>query len=385
MKFTALNVNGDSFLLESSQHKILVDGGQGKKVLEILTAKGVDKLDLLVCTHYDSDHLGGVKAILQTKDIKVDEIWLPEIIGLVSKNIVDNIHTSLKEKTFPLESTHNLLGTLHKMDFDNLEEDLLSTNTAKENKFREQENIIEIEEMGDFKTTPYEVWAEYLEDNLYHYYRYGLHRTFFEEDVQAHLKFSLLLQSKSYTELLYLLKTKGCNVLWYKYGETRKLTPKYGIIPINSAPVKITKLSFDKMFKLMYLSKINRESLVFKFSEENSPDVLFTADSDLKFVSSNNSISLRSNSIVTAPHHGSKNNDDAYSVINRGSTNLNDLYFVRGHNYLVTMGQNFFKQKNKFCTKCGVDSKNVILEFKNNNLIKATPSVCKNTSCPYLN
>lgn len=66
-----LNVGqGDSILIQSGNGKnMLVDGGtkaQGAKVVAFLKAKGVTKLDVVVATHPDADHIGGLLAVLNS-------------------------------------------------------------------------------------------------------------------------------------------------------------------------------------------------------------------------------------------------------------------------------------------------------------------------------
>jgi beta-lactamase superfamily II metal-dependent hydrolase len=61
---------GDAMLIQSPDGKnILVDGGPksaGKHVVDFLKAKGVKKLDYVVATHPDADHIGGLIAVLKT-------------------------------------------------------------------------------------------------------------------------------------------------------------------------------------------------------------------------------------------------------------------------------------------------------------------------------
>ncbi|PAD39734.1 ComEC/Rec2 family competence protein [Terribacillus sp. 7520-G] len=65
---------GDSMLIQTPSHyNILVDGGDreaGEKVMEELLAKGVEKIDLLVATHPDIDHIGGLLPILEELEVK---------------------------------------------------------------------------------------------------------------------------------------------------------------------------------------------------------------------------------------------------------------------------------------------------------------------------
>jgi len=59
---------GDSILIQSHDGKnILVDGGtkaSGDKVVSFLKEKGVKKLDYVVATHPDADHIGGLIAVV---------------------------------------------------------------------------------------------------------------------------------------------------------------------------------------------------------------------------------------------------------------------------------------------------------------------------------
>lgn len=64
---------GDSILIQSPNGKnMLVDGGPksgGKHVVEYLKGKGVKKLDYVVATHPDADHIGGLIEVLNTFNV----------------------------------------------------------------------------------------------------------------------------------------------------------------------------------------------------------------------------------------------------------------------------------------------------------------------------
>ncbi|MEB2280681.1 MBL fold metallo-hydrolase [Lysinibacillus xylanilyticus] len=64
---------GDSIFLESPNGKtMLVDGGvkgAGQKVVSYLKELGVNKLDIVVATHPDADHIGGLIPVLNSMDI----------------------------------------------------------------------------------------------------------------------------------------------------------------------------------------------------------------------------------------------------------------------------------------------------------------------------
>ncbi len=65
---------GDSILIESPNGKtMLVDGGvkgAGQQIVSYLKELGIDKLDIIVATHPDADHIGGLIPVLDTMPIE---------------------------------------------------------------------------------------------------------------------------------------------------------------------------------------------------------------------------------------------------------------------------------------------------------------------------
>ena len=65
----------DAFLFWNSEGAVLIDTGEsgfGKTVLEKLRELGIEKLEYLIVTHFDKDHVGGAKKILS--EIQVDTV-----------------------------------------------------------------------------------------------------------------------------------------------------------------------------------------------------------------------------------------------------------------------------------------------------------------------
>lgn len=64
---------GDSILIETPLRKnILIDGGPpsaGKKVVSYLKSLNIHQIDLLVATHPDKDHIGGLPHVMKSMDV----------------------------------------------------------------------------------------------------------------------------------------------------------------------------------------------------------------------------------------------------------------------------------------------------------------------------
>ena len=70
---------GDATLIQKGNFSMLIDAGKNEKgttVVERIKNQGITKLNVLVGTHPDSDHIGGLYDVL--KEIPVDTVYLPE-------------------------------------------------------------------------------------------------------------------------------------------------------------------------------------------------------------------------------------------------------------------------------------------------------------------
>ncbi|WP_217619573.1 MBL fold metallo-hydrolase, partial [Achromobacter sp. GbtcB20] len=78
---TALPIKGESYLLQYMGKLILVDGGYTGSSLALALKKQLGKpnihLDVVVCTHNDKDHAGGLTDLLDRPGITASEFWLP--------------------------------------------------------------------------------------------------------------------------------------------------------------------------------------------------------------------------------------------------------------------------------------------------------------------
>ncbi|HEX7418745.1 MAG TPA: DNA internalization-related competence protein ComEC/Rec2 [Thermoanaerobaculia bacterium] len=73
---------GDSILLRSGSHNVLIDGGGRSEdprfgetvLLPMLVDRGVRKIDIVILSHAHPDHCGGLPAVIE--QLRVGEVWL---------------------------------------------------------------------------------------------------------------------------------------------------------------------------------------------------------------------------------------------------------------------------------------------------------------------
>ncbi len=80
LEFHIIDVGqGSSAFIECDNKFALIDGGDkgsGSKVVEYLKAQGVEKLDYLIVTHYDIDHIYGLMSVVY--NFNIGEILAPD-------------------------------------------------------------------------------------------------------------------------------------------------------------------------------------------------------------------------------------------------------------------------------------------------------------------
>lgn len=107
--------NGDCILIETLDENqerfvILIDGGTASTFDYSLKKelKDVSKINLLILTHIDSDHIGGLIRFFKNSlidRIEIDEIWInhPELIDITTGSLIsygqgDNLKTLIQQK-----------------------------------------------------------------------------------------------------------------------------------------------------------------------------------------------------------------------------------------------------------------------------------------------
>jgi Metallo-beta-lactamase superfamily len=304
MEFIALPVEaGDSFILKDNNQIYIVDGGISETAITAMVKGeiGEKRIDILICTHYDADHINGVIGLIKS-DIDIKEIWLPSIFAKVVKNTGD---------------FNELFG---------------------EEEFEDEEEIEE----------EIEVEARMI--------------AITKSMRKQYKKVIFYILPKIYKLLNSLLIRKDKTIIrWFKYNHwpTETKIKNYPLIGLNCEEVKRIRPYKSHDALVLELTLINRMGLVFKYDKEGRPNVLFTSDSNFAFLH-HGVIELKEHSIVTAPHHGSKDNQNVYKKI-KGE----NLIYVRSDRINSKRPcQNYIMQKNKYCTICNNTSKHIKVHLK---------------------
>ena len=412
MKFTAFPVKeGDAFLLEYEDQKILVDTGRDEKECgNLLLNDGIRHLSLVVVTHYDKDHVGGLSGILKS-DIVIDEIWMPSDLKSVSdyklKKLPEDsqdqnedslsLRNSIKEQ---LEENDNVMNdevlvrvklpsriihssgrhsgrhAVFRQYWENVCKDC--NHTCRDFRycffdfcdfpycfrhFRHESDILKC-------IKQYKICLDRLEDFVqnHHLIQYKIkdYHPLQMRDCgnDTEITYVKEKQLSNITDIVQMAEESNVPIKWLGF------TGELGQVAINDNISLLglnCRVEFPKTIEkqrnedsplhgdfVLALTRINKESLVFLFNDkEHDTNILFSSDSGFSFA--RDTIELGKKSIITAPHHGSgdKENVSAYSKIKSI-----DPIFVRSDskNKYRPCSTYIGLQGKKYCTICNTMS-----------------------------
>ena len=330
-KFVALRVgSGDAFYLEREEASILFDGGGSEKKFPSLFGKELNltHVDIIVCSHNDSDHVNGIIGYLNSS-LTCKEVWLPA-------NWVGKIDTLLSNPEMFFEEL--VMNIKDDVGIEYLEDSICSA--MFENRLE-----LNIENLVKKSNESYLNFKNFR--NNFSYLTIKHHKLFSK-------LFASAMRIKEITSLAY---KKSLKVRWFQYDPAMQATGGENYFkPVNS--IEINKLYSKKMsaFQYLTLTRSNKESLVFYSPKIESlvDGVLFSADSDYSF-DQNIPSDLGKNPIITVPHHGSKSNEKAYNAkqLKTYVSNTNTILVRSDGSYKNRPGKNYKSFKlNKFCTRC---------------------------------
>ena len=342
--FTALPVTaGDAFLLQRAGQNILVDGGSSPSQLRrLLTAAGINRIDVAVATHADQDHAGGLAGIFGTEQWSIGELWIPAfwtwrmrdlIYG--DANFLDELLRDVRRLSSKEEADHEARlspedreGRFNDFAWENRRQDeaprgwqsagrgwILSPSVDEALRARVLERAAGLEGWRSA------LWAHALE-------------------TQVLIKDLLTLAMGARVPIVPLEPGETMS------GRQYRQDSDWPLIPLNASPSSLRTQAISAL-RLLDLSRNNEYSLVFLAPETTeSPAVLFCADSDFSWWPDPGRYGWQGASvpdapegdvIITAPHHGSAANPRPYSLVRhwlastrRWPRNQRHRHWVRG-------------------------------------------------------
>lgn len=362
-RFIAIDVRqGDAFYLNREDLSVLIDGGRSRIQFpaQFENIVNVKKVDIVVCTHNDSDHANGILGFMDSH-LKCKEVWLPgswttrlNDLLMNPSRFVKELATEIENRRFDdnVTTIEDLANSLSKEELNNLR----NKRTDMEEQVTEldclYDSIEDINEINLFRMAP-----NYLYTYFFPY--------FFDEQ-----KFELFMDALNHAdrirEIAILAYIKGATIRWFEFSSSQSSGGiQNKLEPVNSKEIFTIPRYKPTVLDYLTLSAANKESLVFfSPSKDNMPGVLFSADSDFSF---NQSIPWCNEMIITTPHHGSEANKNVYDRFKNETNYSIDVKWIRsdckskkrpGRSLLNVHGF-------KYCTLCrGSELLTEKLEFK---------------------
>jgi hypothetical protein len=412
----ALPVKGESFVFRRNGITVLVDGGFKQDAIDA-KLPGI-KIDIVICTHGDQDHAGGLPSLISARKAEISQIWLPGRFAAATRDLVRKPEGFLRglcdELREELRSpSRQVLDLLDETTFIEMEDEgdvaadeiapqmealnLFSKHNAEIKDTMPIEGIARLPEgkwISELRKILESDSGNHNASNIFNTARKEISSVKPSSDLHKKLAcywLSLIDTAKTIREIAIKAIENNIRIRWFDYAKFARERKTYGgkpgfLEPMNSFEITGSHTRREKC-TYMELTKINKESLVFfaPAPPRGGLDVLFCADSPLGDGPKHNNIyppphSRNSNCLVaTAPHHGSESNKIAYDHLKAwGEVSV----FLRaGGSKTCPPGATFGKQAAlKLCAKCpkkGIAPRFTELHWGQKGLICFSSNVCQ--------
>ena len=104
----------DAFLFYTKNSAVLIDAGEsgcGKAIVKYCSERGITKIDCMIVTHFDKDHVGGARKVLETLNVaRVLQSSVPKDSGAYDKYLEALKSTNMTAETVREKTTFTLDG-----------------------------------------------------------------------------------------------------------------------------------------------------------------------------------------------------------------------------------------------------------------------------------
>ena len=107
--------HGSSTVVEDSSHVTVIDGGRGSTLLRFLADRGISRVDIVLVSHADADHFGGISLLLSSPHFNVGRVFMnPDVRQTELWNDFVSVMTAAKQRgtEFSLELNSSMPGHL---------------------------------------------------------------------------------------------------------------------------------------------------------------------------------------------------------------------------------------------------------------------------------
>lgn len=417
--FIALAVNdGDAFLLRRGDDVILVDGGNKNDDFpnQVKECVSSGRIDVVVCTHNDLDHTGGILKLLEStlngSELEIGEVWLPaqwseklvdlaaDPLYVVSKLIDEMSRAEYFQDDNPaqLPTEQQIFASLEDSRKDQVQwtKDLEASleEIAREENERNRPLSEEYPYSFDEPPSSYSWLPEqFRQRDLGQRYKaikdlvnrpaaapFNVRDVLRDSADLLGLNFTgntvwlrqLRDQYDDFSNVVELLKNirrialaayaQDINIVWFKHDlRYPGKCPRHDIRPLNASQLETLPSHLPDLSPYIFAkqSSKNERCLTFYAAPAGGVKqggVLFTADSDLSFNAApggSKKIPADPAMLVTTPHHGSDKNALAYVPLLQ-ILDLELALFVRsGRKEASWPGKGYLQlQTRKACTRC---------------------------------
>ena len=384
----ALPVKGESFLLRRAERAVLVDGGlPSDRIANVLEQEVRDlrRFDVVVCTHGDRDHAGGLANLLNDWAKRIGQLWLPgrwvdvvpslardpagflnELVGELDAELTapsDEVLSAIRaaDDEAPQRGLRDAPSPLRSQDagsvdgwFDDADEELNPEELPREPEW-----------FSTLRRAKGELASDDDSSRAFNAARRKVRRRRKRLASKSEARIALywldlIETAKAIRGIAVAAIRHGIPTRWFDFEEFSRTRQAIGgahgfLVPINSveqAPPPMT------LSLCMRLTLINQQSLVFLAPPALSRlGVLFCADSPLgdgtDFSCSFLTTLPQPNwpIVATAPHHGAETNSIAYSHLHKWAC---VPVLLRAGGTIKQPGKTFLNQNRCFrlCAKC---------------------------------
>ena len=347
----ALPLAGESFLLYRDDKTVLVDGGYSSKPLakELKCyAPNIKRIDIVVCTHADQDHAGGLGDLIDESGLEIGEFWLPgqwidsiEELLRTPRAVADGLVRELDEiaQEFPLrhhqeDAPDSLAAILDEKAI--AERRRHRSNQTNPERPSDRPSSREFDRLRDecSDTSEVEKVAKKAFESARQRVQYRRRRQVIPSDLANYL-FDLIKTAESIRTIAAQAIKHQVPVRWFDFEAFARTRKAKGGIPGFLEPLNSVEAAPPPLLELSYfakLSAVNEACLAFIApSELMTIGVVFCGDSPLGdgpgyknsfFNSRTNYGQWPQNLVATAPHHGSESNAMAYGHLSSWATVL---------------------------------------------------------------